>query len=61
MDRKVEAAAAGLPARAHVLEIGCSFGQMTFPLAERFRHGTAVDLAEEAVDLVRRRAERYGV
>ena len=63
IDRKVDAAlsAVGLPASAEVLEVGCSFGQMTFLLAERFRAVTAVDLSPDAVDLTRRRAERYGV
>ena len=63
VDRKVAAAvsAAGLPRDSHVLEVGCSFGQMTFLLAERFRRVTAVDLSPDAVSLTRRRAERYGV
>ncbi len=63
IDRKVDAAlaATALPASSSVLEVGCSFGQMTFLLAERFRAVTAVDLSDDAVDLTRRRAERYGV
>lgn len=63
VDRKVDAAleASGLPATADVLEVGSSFGQMTFLLADRFRAVTAVDLSADAVDLTRRRAERYGV
>jgi ubiquinone/menaquinone biosynthesis C-methylase UbiE len=61
--RKVDAAVrmAGLPAGARVLEVGCSFGQMTFLLTERYAHVTAVDLSPDALDLARRRAERYGV
>lgn len=63
VDRKVDAAvaAAGLPRESHVLEVGCSFGQMTFLLAQHFGQVTAVDLSPDAVALTRRRAERYGV
>lgn len=63
VDRKVDAALAstGMPEGAEVLEVGSSFGQMTFLLAERFRHVTAVDLSPDAVALTRRRAERYRV
>ncbi len=63
VDRKVDAAlrAVDVPSTAEVLEVGCSFGQMTFLLVERFRHVTAVDLSPDAVALTRRRAERYGV
>lgn len=63
VERKVDAAVAmsGLPADARVLEVGCSFGQMTFLLTERFGHVTAVDLSPDALDLTRRRAARYNV
>jgi SAM-dependent methyltransferase len=63
VDRKVEAAMAAtdLPPSAEVLEVGCSFGQMTFLLTGRFQHVTAVDLSPDALALARRRAERYGV
>jgi SAM-dependent methyltransferase len=63
VDRKVDAAfeAAGLPQDSHVLEVGCSFGQMTFLLTERFRQVSAVDISPDAVSLTQRRAARYGV
>jgi ubiquinone/menaquinone biosynthesis C-methylase UbiE len=50
-----------LPADAHVLEVGCSFGQMTFLLTDHFALVTAVDLSPDALGLARKRAERYGV
>lgn len=63
VERKVNTAIAmaGLPVDARVLEVGCSFGQMTFLLTELFDHVSAVDLSGEAVDLAQRRADRYGV
>lgn len=63
IDRKVgEAVAlAELPHEARVLEVGSSFGHMSFLLAERFREVVAVDLSPESIDLARRRAARYRV
>jgi len=63
VDRKVNQALrmAGAPRDARIVEVGCSFGQMTFLLTERFREVVAVDLSPESIDLVRRRAEHYGV
>ena len=63
IDRKVEAAVAlaAAPASSRVLEVGCSFGHMTFLLAERFRDVTAVDLSAESIALASRRARHYGV
>lgn len=63
IDRKVQTAVtmAGLPRESRILEVGCSFGHMTFLLAERFREVVAVDLSPESIDLARRRAERYRV
>lgn len=63
VDRKVSAALrmSGLPSSAEVIEVGCSFGQMSFLLAEKFRRVTAVDLSPDTVDLASRRAERYNV
>lgn len=63
IDRKVAEAVAlsGLPRDARVLEVGSSFGHMSFLLAERFREVVAVDLSPESIELARRRAERYGV
>jgi SAM-dependent methyltransferase len=43
------------------LEIGCSFGQMTALLAQRFTSLTAVDLSPRSIDLAKKRLERYGV
>jgi SAM-dependent methyltransferase len=63
IDRKVATAVAltGLGRESRVLEVGCSWGHMTFLLAERFREVVAVDLSAESVELARRRAARYGV
>jgi len=63
IDRKVAEALsmAGAHPDAHVLEIGCSFGHMTFLLAREFRSVTAVDLSPESIDLAQRRAACYGV
>jgi len=63
IDRKVETAVAmaGLARDSRILEVGCSFGQMSFLLAERFREVVAVDLSPESIDLAQRRAARYGV
>lgn len=63
IDRKVTAAVAmtGLRRDSRVLEVGCSFGHMTFLLAERFREVVAVDLSPESVELARRRAAQHGI
>jgi ubiquinone/menaquinone biosynthesis C-methylase UbiE len=63
IDRKVETALAlaALPATSRVLEVGSSFGHMSFLLAERFREVVATDLSPESIDLARRRASHYGV
>jgi ubiquinone/menaquinone biosynthesis C-methylase UbiE len=63
IDRKVHEALAlaSLPRDTRVLEVGSSFGHMSFLLAERFREVVAVDLSPESIDLARRRAARYGV
>jgi len=63
IDRKVAEAVAlaGAGGDSRVLEIGCSWGHMTFLLAERFREVVAVDLSAESVELARRRAAFYGV
>ncbi len=63
IDRKVEEALrlARLDRENRVLEIGCSFGHMTFLLAERFREVVAVDLSRESIELGRRRAQHYGI
>lgn len=63
IDRKVETAMAlaALPRDSRVLEVGCSFGHMTFLLAESYREVVAVDLSPESIELARRRAARYRV
>ena len=63
IDRKVEEALslARLDRESRVLEVGCSFGHMTFLLAKRFREVVAVDLSRESIDLARRRAQHYGI
>jgi SAM-dependent methyltransferase len=63
IDRKVETALAlaGLTPDAQVIEVGSSFGHMSFLLAERFREVVALDLSPESIDLARRRAAHYGV
>ncbi len=61
--RKVETAVAlaATPPRSRILEVGCSFGHMTFLLAPRFREVVAVDLSGESLALAARRARRYSV
>lgn len=63
IDRKVDTALrlASAPTGSRVLEVGCSFGHMTFLLARRFSQVTAVDLSGESIELARRRAERWKV
>lgn len=63
VERKVSAALkmAGLASSSRIIEVGCSFGQMSFLLAEKFREVVAVDLSPDTVSLASRRAERYNV
>jgi SAM-dependent methyltransferase len=63
IDRKVETAIAmaSVPATSRVLEVGCSFGHMSFLLAERFREVVALDLSAESIALAARRARHYDV
>lgn len=63
IDRKVEEAVAlaALGPESRVIEVGSSFGHMSFLLAQRFREVVAVDLSPESIELARRRAARYGV
>lgn len=63
IDRKVCEAVqlASLPGHCRVLEVGCSFGHMSFLLAQRFAEVVAVDLSPESIALARRRASHYGV
>ncbi|MBN1578271.1 MAG: class I SAM-dependent methyltransferase [Chitinispirillaceae bacterium] len=44
-----------------VLEIGCSFGHMTFPLSRKFSFLTAMDLSPRSVEIAKRRLNRYGI
>ena len=63
IDRKVEEAVAlsRLDRHGRILEVGSSWGHMTFLLAERFREVVAIDLSPESVELGMRRARHYGV
>lgn len=63
IDRKVATALALVQtsADAKVLEIGCSFGHMTFLLAQTFKEVIAVDLSQESLALAQKRAAYYGV
>ena len=63
IDRKVEEAVklSRLGPDSRVLEVGCSWGHMTFLLAARFREVVGVDLSPESVELGRERARHYGV
>jgi len=63
IDRKVTTALAlaQTPKDAKILEIGCSFGHMTFLLAQAFKEVIAVDLSRESLELAKKRAEYYGV
>ena len=63
IDRKVDQAIrlSGLSADSRVLEVGSSWGHMTFLLAQRFREVVGVDLSAESVELGRERARHYGV
>ncbi len=63
IDRKVTTALAlaQTPKNAKVLEIGCSFGHMTFLLTQAFKEVIAVDLSRESLELAKKRVEYYGV
>jgi SAM-dependent methyltransferase len=63
IDRKVGQALrlAPITPDMHVVEIGCSFGYMTFLLAQHAKKVTAVDLSEESIDLAQRRAQHHGI
>lgn len=47
--------------RSHILEIGCSFGHMTAPLANRFSNITAIDISSKSVEIAKKRLEYYGI
>lgn len=47
--------------RSSVVEIGCSFGEMTYLLAKKFDRVVAIDLSPDAVRLARKRMEFYRV
>ena len=46
---------------ARVLEIGCSFGQMTALLAARFRSLTAIDISPRSVEIAEKRLRAHGI
>jgi SAM-dependent methyltransferase len=52
-------ALAGLPADAHLLEIGCGTGRATVPLAERGYSVTCVELGERLAAVARRELSRF--
>jgi SAM-dependent methyltransferase len=43
------------------VDLGCGSGQVTLPLARRCLHVVAVDLSEDAIALLKSRAERQGI
>jgi protein-L-isoaspartate O-methyltransferase len=63
IDRKVATALALAQTSkdAKVLEVGCSFGHMTFILTQVFREVVAVDLSHESLELAQKRVKYYGV
>ncbi len=50
-----------LSANAEVLEVGCSFGQMTALLANTFSHLSAMDISPRSVQLAEKRLQSYGI
>ena len=50
-----------LSSSAKVLEVGCSFGQMTALLAKRFSHLYAMDISPQSVQLAEKRLQSYGI
>jgi ubiquinone/menaquinone biosynthesis C-methylase UbiE len=47
--------------KSEVLEIGCSFGQMTALLARTFPHLSATDISRRSVELAEKRLRSYGI
>jgi len=47
--------------KSKILEIGCSFGHMTAPLAKKFSNITAVDLSSNSVAIAEKRLKYYGI
>ena len=50
-----------LTENAEVLEVGCSFGQMTALLAKKFCHLSAMDISPRSVQLAEKRLQSYGI
>jgi len=50
-----------LSENAEVLEVGCSFGQMTALLAKKFSHLSAMDISPRSVQLAEKRLQSYGI
>jgi len=44
-----------------VLEVGCSFGQMTALLAKKYSHLAAMDISPQSVQLAEKRLRSYGI
>jgi len=49
------------PANGKLLEIGCSVGQFTFPLAKLGYHICGMDLSTKSVEVAKQRATAHGV
>lgn len=63
IDRKVEEALKYCEYKrgARVLEIGCSFGHMTYLLSQKFDHLTAVDISPKSIEIAKKRLKYYGI
>ena len=63
IDRKVEEALKYCEYKrdARVLEVGCSFGHMTYLLSQKFNHVTAVDISPKSIEIARKRLKYYGI
>lgn len=44
-----------------IMEIGCSFGQMTSHFAKMFNKVTAVDISPKSIEVTKKRLEHYGL
>ncbi len=61
--RKLQAALelGAFPPGSHLLEIGCSVGQFSLPLARRGYRMTGIDLSPHSVEVAKRRARQEGL
>lgn len=51
----------GFPAQGRLLEIGCSVGQFTFPLAELGYQVCGMDLSPNSIEVAKQRAKAHGI